>query len=276
MKFSNSDPKFKSHVRSGKLALLAMSLLALGSNVHAAIVFFGEDINLTATGQNENAVRIGHPTSDSARNSFLANLSGVVTETFEQYAPNSNISSLTFGPDTASLSPALQILNLSTGTFNGTYPISGNQFLLQNALGTNTFSIGFSTPQAAFGLYVTDLEVQGNLTLRFLLADGTTTIDRPVPTQVNPTANDNNTGSVLYFGVIDTDNPFVQVRFVRNLNSADGFGFDDMTIARATQVIPPSAVVPEPGTYALLSLVLVLIGFAKKTQISKAVGSRGP
>ena len=137
MKFSNSDPKFKSHVRSGKLALLAMSLLALGSNVHAAIVFFGEDINLTATGQNENAVRIGHPTSDSARNSFLANLSGVVTETFEQYAPNSNISSLTFGPDTASLSPALQILNLSTGTFNGTYPISGNQFLLQNALGSS-------------------------------------------------------------------------------------------------------------------------------------------
>ena len=264
MKFSNLEQKFKSHARSGKLALVAIMLLAFGSSAHSALVFFGEDINQTATGQNENAVRIAHPNSDFARNSFLANLSGVVTETFEQYAPNSNISSLTFGPDTASLSPALQVLNFSTGTFNGTYPISGNQFLLQNALGTNTFNIGFSTPQAAFGLYVTDIEVQGNMTLRFLLADGVTSIDRLVPTQVNPTVNDNNTGSVLYWGVIDTDNPFVQVTFVRNLNSADGFGFDDLTIARVTQVIPPNQAVPEPGTYALLSLGLVLIAFAKR------------
>ena len=264
MKFSTLEQKFKTHARSGKLALVAIVLLAIGSSAHAALVFFGEDINRTATGQNENAVRIAHPNSDFARNSFFANLSGVVTETFEQVAPNSIVSTLTFGPDTASLSPALQAINLATGTFNGTYPISGNQFLLQSALGTNTFNIGFSTPQAAFGLYVTDLEVQGNLTLRFLLADGSTTIDRPVPTQVNPTVNDNNTGSVLYWGVIDTDNPFIQITFVRNLNSADGFGFDDMTIARATQVIPQSQAVPEPGTYALLSLGLILTGFATR------------
>jgi hypothetical protein len=240
-----------------QLALLVVgALLALSTSASAQQIFFGEDINLTATGQNENAVRIPHPNSDAARISFFSNLSGVVTETFEQYAPNASISTLTFGPDTATLSPSLQVLSLPTGTLNGAYPISGNQFLLQNALGANTFSIAFSSPQAAFGLYVTDLEVQGNLTLRFLLSDGVTTIDRPIPTQVNPTVNDNHTGSVLYWGVIDTGNPFTRVTFVRNLNAGDGFGFDDMTIARTTQVVP------EPQTYALMAIGLTFLGLA--------------
>lgn len=240
-----------------RLALLGVGTwFAFSTSAYAQQIFFGEDINRTATGQNENSVRIPHPNSDVARSSFVSSLSGIVTETFEEYAANSSISTLTFGPDTATLSTSLQVVNLPTGTFNGTYPISGNQFLLQNALGTNAFSIGFSTPQAAFGLYVTDLEVQGNLTLRFLLTDGTTTIDRLIPTQVNPTPSDNNTGSVLYWGVIDSANPFTRVTFIRNLNAGDGFGFDDMTIARPTQVVP------EPQTYALMAVGLSFLGLA--------------
>lgn len=228
-----------------RLAIATLAAFSLASTAEAADVFFGEDINWTATGQNENATRIPHPNSDAARASFLSQLADPVTESFESYAPNASISTLTFGLDAATLSPALSVMNSPTGTLNGAYPISGNKFLLQNALGASTFSITFNTPQSAFGFYVTDLEVRGNLSLRFLLADGVTTVDRPVPSMVGALPTDNNTGSVAYWGIVDAAAPFTRVTFIRNLNAADGFGFDDMTIAR------PAQVVPEPTSFAL-------------------------
>ena len=226
-------------------------LIFLMQPTSAQQIFFGEDINWTATGQNENSIRILHPNADLAHSTFISKIIDPVIETFESSTPNSIVSALTFGTDIASLAPALSVISQPAGTFNGTYPISGNQFLLQNALATNTFSITFSSPQAAFGFYVTDIEVRGNLSLRFLLSDGVTTVDRPVPSQVNALPGDNNTGSVAFWGIVDVDNPFTRITFVRNLNANDGFGFDDMTIAR------PAQVVPEPNTY-----VLMLLGIA--------------
>lgn len=251
------------------VALGAITLLVLAAkNASAANIFFGEDINRTATGNNEDATRVLHPNSDAAQTAFLANLVGVGTETFEGFAPNTNVTSLTFGLDTASLSPALQVFNIPTGTLNGVYPISGNQFLLQNVGVPNTFSINFSTPQAAFGFYVTDLEVPGNLSLSFLLADGTSHINRPVPSTAQGTAPNNNTGSVAYYGLIDTTNPFIGVSFVRSLNSNDGFGFDDMTVARAAQVVPDTtpSVVSEPETLSIVALSLAILGFSRRRQ----------
>jgi hypothetical protein len=229
---------------------LAAGLLFVMQPTSAQQVFFGEDINWTATGQNEDSIRIIHPNADLARSMFISKIINPVTETFETSTPNSSVSTLTFGTNTniASLSPALSVIGLPTGTFNGTYPISGNNFLLHSALGTNTFSITFSSPQVAFGFYVTDIEVRGNLSVRFLLADGVTIVDRPVPSQVNALPGDNNTGSVAFWGIVDADNPFTRVTFVRNLNVDDGFGFDDITIAQ---------IVPEPSNYALM-----LLGFA--------------
>jgi hypothetical protein len=186
----------------------------------------------------------------------LALLTGVETEGFED--KSGVVTTLDFGPDTATLSPGLEVLTIPTGTFNGVYPISGDNVLLQ-AVGAaeSAFTITFSGPQAAFGFFATDVEFQGNLTLRFLLADGVTTLDRPVPTQAG-TGVALNTGSVAYFGVIDTDNPFLAVSFVRGLNQNDGFGFDDLTIGRVENVVP------EPGTLALVGLGVALVSLARR------------
>jgi len=237
---------------------MGAALFVLGTQgAGAEMRFFGEDINHTASPGLEDAIRIAHPNSDAASAAFLSHLSGVATETFESFVGGSSVNTLTFGLDTATLSPALTVLNLPTGTFNGVYPISGNQTLLQATGATqDVFTINFSSPQAAFGFYATDIEVSGNLTLRFLLVDGTTTIDRPVPTLATVTPN--STGSVAYYGVIDTANPFTRVSFIRSLNTNDGFGFDDMTIGRV------DAVVPVPGAVALTAIGVGLVGWLRR------------
>lgn len=216
----------------------------------ADTVFFGEDINHTSTPGNEDSVRIAHPNADQAYIAFLNQLNGVTTENFESFDSNATVSTLSFGSDTAILSPSLTVLNLPSGTMKGVYPISGNKVLLQAAGGVDTFSISFSNPQAAFGFYATDIEVPNNLALRFLLSDGITTIDRPVPTEAQIVPN--STGSVAYYGVIDTDNPFIRVSFIRTSNAGDGFGFDDFTIGRAENV----SSVPIPNSLFLLSSAL--------------------
>jgi len=229
-------------------------VISLARTAKADLVFFGEDINSTATGNNEDAVRIPHPNSDAAQADFLALLQDVGTETFEGFGANSTVTNIDFGMDTATLNPGLIALNQPSGTFNGVYPISGDQTLLQSISASDTFRIDFSSPQAAFGFYMTDVEVVGNLNLRFHLTDGVSTIDRVVPTQAGATGA-NNTGSVAYYGVIDTSDPFVGVSFIRTLNSNDGFGFDDLTIGRVANVVP------EPNSMCLL-LLGTLLGVA--------------
>jgi hypothetical protein len=251
-------------------ALLAVSIMVGdAASAHAGIIFFGEDINRTATGNNEDAVRIPHPNADAARAAFLAQLQGVATETFEGFAPNSSVSTLTFGPDTATLSSPLTVLNIPTGTFNGVFPISGKQTLLQAVGPPDTFSIDFSSPQAAFGFYATDIEVPGNLALQFLLADGVSIMVRPVPTLAEGLAPNNNTGSVAYYGVIDTANPFIRVSFLRTLDSGDAFGFDDMTIGRVENVTP----VPEPSTLTLVAIALPCLALLMRRR--KSAGQAG-
>ena len=57
----------------------------------------------------------------------------------------------------------------------------------------------------------------------------------------------NHTGSVIFYGVIDTSNLFKQVSFLRTLNTGDGFGFDDMIIGRLENLSP----IPEPSTLVI-------------------------
>jgi len=248
-------------IASSVFAISTLTIVSVQA-AYAAQIFFGEDINTTATGNNENAVRIPHPNADIARNAFFSNLQGVKTETFETFAPNSIITTLNFGTDTAFLSPGLPVVNIPTGTLNGAFPISGNQTVGTNTGTSTVFRIDFSSPQKAFGFYVTDVEIPNNLSLRFLLSDGLSTIDRPVPTQAG-TGGANNTGSVTYFGVIDTNNPFISVSFIRNLNTDDGLALDDFTIASTSQIN-----VPEPSSIlGLLSLGVLGIGAALKRKL---------
>ena len=45
-------------------------------------------------------------------------------------------------------------------------------------------------------------------------------------------------GSVLFWGLIDTDNPFTSLTFGNTAAGTDFFGFDDMTIGSVEQVVP--------------------------------------
>lgn len=239
------------------LILLAL-ILPFGSSLKAEhITFFGEDLGIGETQRLST-----RPNANSARDSFFELLSqNVLTETFESIPftnpPNADPKEivLSFGQDAATLSgPGLVInspppsaVNPLNGIASGVYPTSGDQAWLS----LETFNMTFSTPQAAFGFYGVDIgDNQGQLLLD-LLRPNASTLTLTIPHTVGGRPG----GSLLFFGVIDLQNPFSEVRF-RNTNPIfDGFAFDDMTIARASQVIP------EPSSLTFLSIgISALIG----------------
>lgn len=241
--------------RNGMLSVASAVALATvqgGGVAHAVpIVFFGQDLN-TVEAQRLTA----HPNSDAARTAFLANLIGVGTETFEA-TPNLTLAPLplTFpGAGTATLTGDgivldLDALGLSAPlTLAGRYPISG----MKHWDAGDVFSVGFSSPVAAFGFYGSDIgDFGGQVTLTL---KGAADVVLTVPSVINGVG-----GSVLYFGVIDTENPFTSLTFGNTAVGFDSFGFDDMTIGSLAQVVtsppPPQSVpeIPEPSTGLLMA-----------------------
>jgi len=67
-------------------------------------------------------------------------------------------------------------------------------------------------------------------------------------------------GSVLFWGLIDTLNPFTSITFGNTNAGTDFFGFDDFTIGTIQQV----AATPEPGTMVLMGLGAVGAFFLKR------------
>ena len=223
-------------------AALAVCLLT----AHAApVVYFGEDLNPSQqiNEQPDNPARLtNYPSSTLAANRFRSRLTGVATENFESFTPGSSPTTVTFGSDTATLSGSSAIYDVPTNTFSGTYPTSGNTFLQLVSLSPGFFAIDFSTAQAAFGLFATDIEV-AQLQIILVTEAGTRTTLTLASTL--PQAS----GGMTFFGIIDTQSPFIRVEFSRVGNQEDGFGFDDMTIGRAEQVHPEPASL-DIGLYA--------------------------
>jgi cysteine-rich repeat protein len=217
------------------LIFFATPLLAFADPV----IFFGEDINTTLScgAGTDNPDRIATPNSDIAHVAFIENLSGVAVEDFESFVDGANPGSLSFGSETATVLGGPEIKDVPTETFNGAFPISGDKLLFHLGVGSE-FDIVFSNPQAAFGFYATDVGDGGAQLILTLTHDvgGPTTI--PVPHATTPCPLGASTsGSAFYVGIVDLDNPFTQVTFANTLSQLDGFGFDDMTIAVAEQVL---------------------------------------
>ena len=220
-----------------------------------ATCFFGTDVTGSAS------TRATNVNSLVARNAFFGSLSGVGTETFESIISGTSNPSLVFtGAGTANLTGGGSVITQGPGTtVDGRYPVSGTKLYeaISASGGGTTFSIGFTSPVAAFGFYGIDIgEFSSQLSLLFtLVGGGTQTWALPyVATNGTNTARD---GSLLYAGFINTTG-FTKVAFL-GTSSDDIFGFDDMTIGSIAQVNPPTPVpvppttVPEPSTVLLLS-----------------------
>ncbi len=232
--------------------LMVLAILTVTA-AQAATIYFGEDLN------NSNSVPLAsYPNASAASASFLSNLVGTGTETFEGISGSAPVT-LTFpGAGTATLSGSGSIVSVTPGSTNGfgRYAISGSKYweVEVNSSTTPAFTISFSDPVAAFGFFGVDIgDFGGQIGLTF--ANGTTQTYL-----VNNTVGSGGSidGSVLFWGIIDTQNPFTSVSFT-DTNISDVFAFDNMTIGSVEQVNPT---VPEPTSILLLTTGIMGIGLA--------------
>lgn len=214
--------------------MLMLVALSLPFSSHAALIFFGEDLNPNTSTAN----------SDLANSDFLATLLGAGTENFESLS-NGTSAPITVDFGIAGTATLTGNGNILTGTGAGRFPTSGN-----NLWNTNeTFTITFSQAISAFGFFGTDIgDIGGQVTMNF--ANGASSNSYTV----NNTVNAPN-GSLLYWGIVDTANPFTSITF-GNTNNSDWFGFDDMTIAISQQV-GGGKPIPEPSILALFAIALL-------------------
>jgi hypothetical protein len=240
------------------IAALATALLGATSIVPALAVpvtFFGQDLN--GPPNNDPNALASHPVSDTARNTFFLNLSGVGTETFDTAATptGTHNPSLAFpGAGTATLTGSGSVATGNDGA--GRYPISGARYY--NA-GTGNFGVTFSAPIAAFGFYGVDIgDYGGQLTLTLTdTAAGTTVLT--VPNFVGTSGNVS--GSILYYGFYDLTKQYTSIAFANNSGGSDVFAFDNMSVGSLQQVTPQ---VPEPASMLLFGTGLIAFGWSRR------------
>lgn len=218
-------------------------------------VFFGEN-------QSPGGVVSGAPAT--AKNNFLALVGGAGTENFDSFANGTATPiSITFPGSTGNITATLSGSgNITTSNSAGRFATSGSGYFNTNS----NFQISFSSPVAAFGFFATDVgDISGQMSL--VLANGGGTVPLTIPHTIN-----GNNGSLLYYGFVDTANTYTAINFVTT-NNSDIFGFDDMTVADANQIIVPSTI-PTLSEWSLIMLAILLtliswLGIGRKAPMLK-------
>lgn len=235
----------KSKILAAIVGLAAMT--ATSGALAAPITYFGENLTPGAT-------VTGDPVT--ARTTFLAALAGGVgTEDFERFS-NGAASPLTlsFPGSTGSIGATLTGTGTdiqSSGGF-GRFATSGSNFV--ETPGGGDFDINFTAPIAAFGFFGTDLGDVGN-DLQITLTDSNS-VETMFTLDLSGTPN----GGLIFWGFTDTAAQYTQISFDNVPGSGDVFGFDDMTIGDAGQVVGASA----PTMLALFGLGILGLGFARR------------
>ena len=203
--------------------------------------------------------------AETARNNFLAGLSGVGTENFEGLSPafSPGPFGLTFPGSTGSITATLSGNGISLYNIGsaGAFATSPTQYLrASTSSAVGEFSIEFTNPIAAFGFYGTDLGDSGGGDVVLTLTNGGAPQTLTVPVGGgSPTFQ---SGNLIFYGFISDSETFTRIDFNNTGGSNDIWGFDDMTIGDPGQVIPPTnGAVPEPGSLAIFA-ALGLVGFA--------------
>ena len=190
--------------------------------------------------------------------SFLAALTGGAgTEDFESFATGSTAPLLLSfpGAGNAILGGNGQLQGAPNNV--GRFAVSGSNYWDANT----SFTINFLAPVAAFGFYGVDIgDFNGQLTL---------TVDGVVSDSVIVVPNSFglgvNGGGILYFGYVNTDNPFTSITFGNTTAAAgtlgDAFAFDDMTIGSVEQVVRTPEVA---STLMLMGMAVGSLSLARR------------
>ncbi|MEK7676282.1 MAG: Ig-like domain-containing protein [Verrucomicrobiota bacterium] len=243
---STFSPPPRAALAGGAYTVFAIGYDAAGNRIGVSIsltvppdttaptVYFGEDRSPfppPPAGPND-VPRLNYPNSQRVAAQFLARLPGVATESFEGLATGSSPTDLTFGTNIATLSGTRLVFTVLDPTMapGGGFPTTGTNGISLTVAEFGSFTVTFSTPQAAFGFYGTDIEAN-QFTVRLMHASGEPS-DIPVGVVVPQ-----GSGGVFFFGVIDQDRPFSAVEF-QSVGLGETFFFDDLTIALPEQVHP--------------------------------------
>jgi hypothetical protein len=200
--------------------------------------------------------------SQKMEQAFVAALSGVRVENFDSLATGSPpptpfvftpLPGMT-GANVSATATVNQNDVVTSSDTNGTFPISGTQFVYASGGANNGLSVTLdfsSSPIAGFGMYITDLSDSGStldqIQYTMKLTDGTTVTKDTSKYVTSELTNSH----VIFFGEISND-PSQLISSITIItpdptaNGDDAIGVDDMTIG--------ASAVPEPASVVMLTI----------------------